>query len=70
MKKFFILLTLAAFMIAAPFAFAADQAGPAKTTADQPGINCCSKGKCGKMGSEADCTKEGGKVVKECKDCK
>jgi hypothetical protein len=69
MKKFFILLTLAAFMIAVPLAMA-DQPGATKSSADQPTVNCCVKGKCNKAASEAACTKEGGKVVKECKDCK
>ena len=71
MKKLIMLLTLAAFVIAVPFAMAADQPTlPKAAGSDQPSINCCAKGKCNKVASEADCAKEGGKVVKDCKDCK
>jgi hypothetical protein len=71
MKRLVTLLTLAAFIIAAPLAMAADQpAAPKAGASDQPSINCCAKGKCAKVASEADCAKEGGKVVKDCKDCK
>jgi hypothetical protein len=71
MKRISMLLTLAAFIIAAPLAMAADQpAMPKVGGTDQPSINCCAKGKCSKAASEVDCAKEGGKVVKDCKDCK
>ncbi len=70
MKRFFVLLTLAAFMLAVPLAMASDQPAAGKTGADKPGVNCCIKGKCDKSPSEADCTKTGGKVVKDCKECK
>jgi hypothetical protein len=73
MKKFLIMLTLAAFALGAPLAMAqTDTAGSPKATADQPAktINCCVKGECKKVGSEADCAKDGGKVVKDCKECK
>lgn len=58
MKKFFLLLTMMAFMVAAPLAMAKE----AK-------INCCVKGKCSKM-TTAKCDKAKGDVVKDCKDCK
>ena len=58
MKKFFLLLTLMAFMLAAPLAMAADV-----------DINCCVKGDCKKM-TKAECKKAQGKVVKDCKSCK
>ncbi len=58
MKKFFMLLTLMAFAMAAPLAMAADV-----------DINCCVKGDCKKM-TKAECKKAKGKVVKDCKDCK
>lgn len=71
MKKYFMLLTLAAFIIAVPLAMAAEQPAAPKTGgADQPSINCCVKGKCSKAASEVECAKEGGKIVKDCKDCK
>lgn len=71
MKRFIMLLTLAAFIIAVPLAMAAEQPAMPKTGgADQAPINCCAKGKCDKVSTEADCAKLGGKVVKDCKDCK
>ncbi len=72
MKNFFYLLTLVVFLISAPLAMA-EKAAPAGTTpgaSAKPSINCCNKGQCKQVGSEMDCTKDGGKVVKECKDCK
>jgi len=74
MKKVLVLLALAAFIIYVPLALAADQPGmgaPAKAGSDPAkSINCCVKGKCDQVKSEADCTKAGGKVVKDCKECK
>jgi hypothetical protein len=74
MKKFFLLLTLAAFIIAAPLAMAqgSDTPGAAKPAVGEKGkvTNCCSNGKCKQVSSDADCTKDGGKVVKDCKECK
>ena len=73
MKKFFLLLTLAAFIIAAPLAMAqGDTPGAAKPAVGEKGkiTNCCSNGKCKQVSSDADCTKDGGKVVKDCKECK
>ena len=64
MKKLIMLLTLAAFVIAVPFAMAADQPTlPKAAGSDQPSINCCAKGKCNKVASEADCAKEGGSRI-------
>ena len=65
MKKLLILLTLASFVIAAPFAVAQEKA----KKADEPKINCCVKGDCKQM-TEAKCTKNKGKVVAHCADCK
>jgi hypothetical protein len=59
MKKFFLLLSLMAFMLAAPLAMAAKEEK----------VNCCVKGKCSKM-TTAKCDKAKGEVVKDCKDCK
>ncbi|MGO9570029.1 MAG: hypothetical protein ACLP5H_21075 [Desulfomonilaceae bacterium] len=73
MKKLLVLLTLAAFMFSVPLAMAAGETpGAAKAAGDKAPakINCCIKGKCSQVGSEADCAKEMGKVVKDCKDCK
>ena len=71
MKNFFYLLTLVVFLISAPLAMAADEPlGKAPAAGAKPSINCCNKGQCKQVGSEMDCTKDGGKVVKECKECK
>lgn len=68
MKTLLVVLTLAAFALAAPLAMAADQ--PGKPGAKPMVINCCKSGKCSQVKAEADCTKGGGKVVKDCKACK
>jgi len=60
MKKLFVIMTLMAFVVAAPLAMAAKEAKQ---------INCCVKGKCEQM-TKADCKKAKGKVVKSCKSCK
>jgi hypothetical protein len=62
MKKLLILLTLASFVIAAPFAVAQE-----KAKKEEP-KNCCLKVDCKKM-TEAKCIKAGGEVVADCKDC-
>ena len=56
MKRILVAISLAAFVLSAPLAMAAD-------------VNCCKDGKCASK-SAADCKKEKGKVVKDCKDCK
>lgn len=73
MKRFFNLLTIAAFLVTASMAVAADKAQPAgkgTTAAPAQTVNCCVNKQCKKAASEADCVKAGGKVVKDCKDCK
>jgi len=73
MRTFVYVLTLVAFLLSAPLAMAAQDtpaAGKPAGAAAKPSVNCCIKGECKKVGSEADCTKGGGKVVKDCKDCK
>ncbi len=64
MNKLIILMTLLAFVLAAPFAVAKEEAKKA-----DPKINCCKKGDC-KQRTEAQCKKAEGKVVADCKDCK
>jgi hypothetical protein len=70
MRTFLVVLTLVAFAMAAPLAFAADQTLPLAGAEKGKVINCCNQGKCSQVKSEADCTKAGGKVVKDCKECK
>ncbi len=75
MKKLFYLLTLAAFVFSVTMAVAqgpAQPSTPAKPGGETAvkGVNCCIKGDCKSVANEADCTKQGGKVVKDCKECK
>jgi len=73
MRNFVYLLTLVVFLISAPLAMAAQDtpaAGKAPVAAEKPSVNCCNKGQCKQVGSEADCAKDGGKIVKDCKECK
>ncbi len=58
MKKVLIALCLATFALSAPMAMAAD-------------VLCCKAGKLVPTAkTQADCTKAGGKVVKDAKECK
>ncbi|MBI4966308.1 MAG: hypothetical protein HY913_23720 [Desulfomonile tiedjei] len=59
MKKLFVMMTLMAFVVAAPFAMAAKKP-----------VKCCIKGQCEEKATKADCTKLKGKVVSDCKKCK
>lgn len=75
MKRLINLLAVASFAVAVPFAMAQTGSGTspaAPSGPDKPAmtVNCCVKGKCEKVKSDADCAKLGGKVVKDCKDCK
>jgi hypothetical protein len=52
-------------LVAAPVVMAAETSSKAEKVA------CCHwKGKCDNKHTKADCEKEGGKVVKDCKGCK
>ncbi len=75
MKRLITLVTVLTFALAIPLAMAqtgsgAGQAAPTSPDKAAKTINCCVKGKCEQVNSETDCTKLGGKVVKDCKDCK
>ncbi len=75
MKRLVNLVVALTFAVAVPFAMAQTGSGTtpaAPSGADKPAktINCCVKGKCEQVKSDADCAKLGGKVVKDCKDCK
>ncbi len=65
MKKLLIITTILAFAVACPLAFAAE-----KQVKVEKKVNCCIKGDCVEKASKAECTKEKGKVVKDCKQCK
>jgi len=73
MKKLIYLLTMAAFVFSVTMAVAEGPAKPgvkAETAKPAKGINCCIKGDCKSVATDADCAKAGGKVVKDCKECK
>jgi hypothetical protein len=73
MKKLIYLLTMAAFVFSVTMAAAEGPATPgAKAEPAKPakGVNCCVKGDCKSVPTDADCAKAGGKVVKDCKECK
>jgi len=67
MKKLLVLVTIMVFAMAVPFAVA--QTDTKKTDKADKKINCCIKGECTEM-TKAECAKEKGKVVKDCKKCK
>ena len=71
MKRFLYVLTIAAFLLSVTSVVGATESRM-QLQADKgaKAVNCCVKGKCKKAPSAADCTKAGGKVVKDCKDCK
>jgi hypothetical protein len=71
MKRLLMLLTLAAFVASATMVVAADQPqAPGQKPEAKPTVNCCVKGDCKQVASDTDCAKAGGKVVKDCKECK
>jgi len=68
MKRAVVLIAVAALLLSMPVIVGSH--GPGK---DQKGerVFCChGKGKCDNLHTRADCEKEGGKVVKSCKECK
>jgi len=70
MKKFFVLLAFVA-LSALTGSLAIAQTKPGAKPAKEPKVYCChGKGDCDKIHTKAECEKEGGKVVKHCKDCK
>lgn len=71
MKKVVIMLALLALSAAPALTFAHEKS--AKELKEQKGqrVYCCwGKGKCDKQHTKDECDKEGGKVVKDCKECK
>jgi len=71
MKRILVLLTLAAFALSASLVMAQGKpATPAPGDKPAKAINCCVKGKCDQVKDAEACTKAGGKVVTDCKECK
>jgi len=72
MKRFFLIFALLAFAAVAPLTIAQEKSTkPAKPEK----VYCChekgpEKGKCDKLHTKVECEKEGGRVVKDCKECK
>ena len=68
MKRLFLILALLAFAAVPPLTI-----GQEKSTKPTKAVKvyCChEKGKCDKLHTKEECEKEGGKVVKDCKECK
>ncbi|MBI5252658.1 MAG: hypothetical protein HY912_24445 [Desulfomonile tiedjei] len=69
-KKVLILVTVVSFLLSAGSLTMA-QMKAAKTNEKESKVYCChGKGDCDKIHTKAECEKEGGKVVKSCKECK
>ncbi len=72
MKTFFLMLALVALAAMPPFTTAQEKSTkPLKVEK----VYCChekghEKGKCDKLHTKEECIKEGGAVVKDCKECK
>ncbi len=58
MKRFLVLITILAFVVAVPLASMA------------AGVKCCADGKVTEVADKAACDKAKGKVVKDAADCK
>jgi hypothetical protein len=71
MKTLIVLITLMSLILAVPVWSLGHQDQPGATTAKEPKVYCChKKNDCDKLHTRAECEKEGGKVVKTCKECK
>jgi hypothetical protein len=68
MKTFLLMLALLAFAAVPPLTIAQDKS--TKPTKVEKVYCCHEKGKCDKLHTKEECEKEGGKVVKDCKECK
>ena len=73
MRSLISLLTVAVFILSVSMAVAGEQGAVRPQAAPEKakvGVNCCLNGKCGELPNKADCEKRGGKVVRNCEDCK
>jgi hypothetical protein len=64
MKKLMILVTVMAFFVSAPLAMA-----QTATKKPEAKVKCCVKSECKEL-TKADCKKQQGKQIKDCKKCK
>ena len=73
MKKMVHVLAVVILMVSVAVAFAADKpkVDPyASKQAAKGKVDCCMKGQCVKAANADQCTGAGGKVVKDCSECK
>ena len=71
LKKFSILLVFVGVSVATLSWAVAHESSSNPKAVKQLKVYCChGKGDCDKIHTKAECEKEGGKVVKHCKDCK
>ncbi len=74
MKKGFVVITGLILLTAAPLLVRAQGHGHGSSSSKVPKserVFCChDKNNCDNIHSKAECEKEGGKVVKSCKECK
>lgn len=71
MKRFVIMTALLAFVSTTPLVFAHEKSSKELKENKGQRVYCCwGKGKCDKQHTKDECDKEGGKVVKDCKECK
>lgn len=69
MKKIVHVLAVVILMASVTAAFAADK--PKVQPAQAKGkVTCCVKGQCTQKATADQCSRAGGKVVKDCADCK
>jgi len=68
MKRALVLIVVAALLVSMPVIVAGH--GDEKGQKSERVFCCHGKGKCDNLHGKADCEKEGGKVVKNCKECK
>jgi len=70
-KRISMFLAVLAFGVCASLTAFAHTPDPSKLPRKEDRVHCChGKGKCDNLHTKEDCEKEGGKVVKSCKDCK
>jgi hypothetical protein len=71
MRRFVVMFTLLALAAVPLAAFAHEKSSKESKETKGERVYCCwGKGKCDKQHTKDECEKEGGKVVKDCKECK
>jgi len=71
MRKVVVGLALIALAVVPPLALSHEKSSKESKDTKGERVYCCwGKGKCDKQHTKNECEKEGGKVVKDCKECK